>query len=147
MSSIHTRAAREQSRTVPTDLDITLWRLGNTHGVTADDVAAVIRTAELAGCWTAVERIRDHHERRARVHAAPPPAPRPGPKPAPTPPKPSILFVVDGGDEAMTPAQRRADFCERMARLADEAVASDWATTVERIGWAATARELRQPSA
>ncbi len=110
--------------------------------LTEADRAAFIVVAELLGCHTAAQHIRDDRRRRGLVQAAPAPAPRPGPKPKLTPPRQPAMNLIQGGGEDAVVASR-STFSLRMARLADEAVRSDWASVSEKIAWAETARSLR----
>jgi hypothetical protein len=90
-----TTVRHSSSRTQPrTDIDLALERTGSMRSLSAQDRAAFIRVADLLGCHTAAQHIRDDERRRERVTAAPEPAPRPGPKPQLTPARAPMLMVV-----------------------------------------------------
>jgi hypothetical protein len=90
--------SRSQARS---DIDTALERRGKMSDINAADRAAIVRTAELMGCHTAVAHILDDAHRRSLIHAAPEPSPRSGPRPKNTAPtSPLLKLHVGGAQEA-----------------------------------------------
>lgn len=126
---------RAAARTIPTDLDLALERRANARGemrLTDDDLAAVVRTAELLGCDVAAERIRAAARRRAgraALHAVPDVG---GRRRASTPNRP-ILVALDG--QAADVAELEPDelWWDEVHRLALRHEAADLKPTSRRV--------------
>lgn len=154
MIPTHQQDQADAARTIRTDIDLALERRANARGemrLTDDDLAAVVRTAELLGCDVAAERIRAAARRRAgraELRAVPDVG---GRRRASTPNRP-ILVALDGSGERIAPAEgvdaseamvgELADFA---ARWLEADLPADEIRMLARIAQACAARHRRRP--
>jgi hypothetical protein len=126
-----------------TDISLDHERRGRARRLTVAEREEAARGLEVLGYDEDARRLRDENDRitrRAQIAAVPDDPRRPLKSTADRP----ILVAIDGDQTPATAEDHRSAHMLRMARVAEDGAAAEWATPAERAAFAASARRCRQ---